>query len=182
MLYPFQDKQPQVGRDVFLAEGAKVIGDVTLADQASIWFNTIIRGDLAPIRIGRRTNVQDMCMIHVNRGKPVLIEDDVTVGHSVTLHGCTIHRGCLVGIGSIILNGAEIAEETIVAAGSLVPERKTYPPRVLLMGSPAKIVRELTEEDLLMIRGTSGRYLQKALEYIEEAKRWHDPLASSSQV
>lgn len=176
MLYPFHDKKPQVGRDVFLAEGAKVIGDVTLYDQASVWFNTIIRGDLASIRIGRRTNIQDMSMIHVNQGKPVLIEEDVTVGHSVTLHGCTIRKGCLIGIGSIILNDAEIGEETIVAAGSLVPERKVYPARVLLMGSPARIIRELTETDLVMIRGTSERYLKKALEYMEEAKRWHDTL------
>lgn len=169
MIFPFQDKSPKIGQDVFLAEGCKVIGDVTLEDQASVWFNSIIRGDLAPIYIGARTNIQDLSMIHVNRNEPVHIEEEVTIGHSVILHGCTIRKGTLIGMGAIIMNGSEIGEESIVAAGTLVPERKTFPPRVMLMGSPAKIVRELTEHDLEMIRGTAGRYVQKALEYLKES-------------
>ncbi|MHB1653205.1 MAG: gamma carbonic anhydrase family protein [Desulfitobacteriaceae bacterium] len=169
MLLTIQSKEPKIGRDVFLAEGCKVIGDVTLADQASIWFNAVVRGDLAPISIGKCTNIQDLSMIHVNENQPVLIEEDVTVGHNVILHGCTIRRGSLIGMGTIILNGSEIGEETIVAAGSLIPERKTFPSRVLLMGSPAKVVRELTVEDLRMIRGATARYLQKAQDYLKES-------------
>lgn len=166
MILPFQNKTPQIGQEVFLAPGCQLIGDVTLENQVSIWFNSVIRGDLAPIYIGARSNIQDLSMIHVNKDQPVYIEEDVTVGHSVTLHGCTIRKGSLIGMGAVILNGSEVGEESIVAAGSLITERKVFPPRVMIMGSPAKVVRELTPKDLEMIRGTAGRYVQKALEYL----------------
>lgn len=174
MLLPFKDKEPKVGKNVYLAEGSQVIGDVTLGDEVSVWFNTILRGDLAPIVIGARCNIQDLSMIHVNRRQPVLLEEDVSIGHSATLHGCTIRKGTLVGMGAVILNDVEIGEESIVAAGSLVPERKNFPPRVLIMGSPAKVVRELNDKDLQMIRGTAGRYVQKAKEYLEMSQAWRE--------
>lgn len=167
MLLPFKDKVPQIGKNVYLAAGSQVIGDVTLEDDVSIWFNTILRGDLAPITIGARCNIQDLSLVHVNQHQPVILETDVSIGHSVTLHGCIIRQGALIGIGAILLNGAEIGAESIVAAGALVPERKIFPSRVLIMGSPAKVVRELTDRDLEMIRGISRRYVQKAREYLE---------------
>ncbi len=173
MLLPFKDREPKIGKNVFLAEGSQVIGDVTLGDDVSIWFNTILRGDLAPIIIGSRCNIQDLSLIHVNQNQPVVLEESVSIGHHVTLHGCTIHRGALIGMGAIILNGTDIGEESLVAAGSLVPERKTFPPRVLIMGSPAKVVRELNEKDLEMIRGTARRYVQKAREYLDLFQAWH---------
>lgn len=172
MLLPLKDKVPQIGKNVYLAAGSQVIGDVTLGDEVSVWFNTILRGDLAPIVIGARCNIQDLSMVHVNQQQPVILETDVSVGHSVTLHGCTVHQGALIGIGAVLLNGAEIGAESIVAAGALVPERKIFPPRVLIMGSPAKVVRELTDRDLEMIRGTTRRYVQKAQEYLELSRTW----------
>jgi carbonic anhydrase/acetyltransferase-like protein (isoleucine patch superfamily) len=167
MLYRFKDKTPVIGQNVYIAEGARIIGEVQLEEESSIWYNTVIRADMASIKIGKRTNIQDLSTIHVNRGQPVVIEDEVTVGHSVILHGCTIKKGSLIGMGSIILNGSVIEEETLVAAGSLIPEYKTFPPRVLLMGSPAKVIRELTEKEILSLRDTAGRYVEKANEHRE---------------
>jgi len=169
MLYSFQQFKPKLGSGVFLAEGCKIIGDVTIGSQSSIWFNTVIRGDLAPIYIGDRSNIQDLSVIHVNKDQPVVIEEEVSVGHSVVLHGCTIRKGSLIGMGAIVLNGSEIGEETLVAAGSLIPENKSFPPRVLLMGSPAKIIRELTYEDLSKMRRTVANYVIKAEEYISHS-------------
>lgn len=165
MIYSFKDKTPKISKNTFLADGVKIIGDVELGEETSIWYNTVIRGDMAPIKIGKRTNIQDMSMIHVNRNQPTIIEDDVTVGHSVILHGCTIKRSSLIGMGSIILNGAVIEEESMVAAGSLVTENKVFPPRVLIMGSPAKVVRELTEDEVLSLKDTARRYVEKASEH-----------------
>lgn len=167
MIYSFKGKIPKLGKNVFLAEGTQIIGEVEIDEESSIWYNSVLRGDLASIRIGKRSNIQDMTVIHVNQGQPVIIEDEVSVGHSVILHGCTIKRGSLIGMGAIILNGAVIGEETLVAAGSLVTENKTFPPRVLLMGSPAKIVRELTDQEILSHRATAGRYVEKAYEHRE---------------
>lgn len=167
MIYSYKGKSPQLGKGVFIAEGARVIGEVDLGEEASVWYNSVIRGDLASIKIGKRSNIQDMSVIHVNQGQPVIIEDEVSVGHSVILHGCTIKRASLIGMGSIILNGSVIEEETLVAAGSLIPENKTFPPRVLLMGSPAKVIRELTDKELLSLRSTAARYAEKAHEHSE---------------
>lgn len=167
MIYSFKGKIPKLGKNVFLAEGAQIIGEVEIDEESSIWYNSVLRGDLASIRIGKRSNIQDMTVIHVNLGQPVVIEDEVSVGHSVILHGCTIKRGSLIGMGAIILNGAVIGEETLVAAGSLVTENKTFPPRVLLMGSPAKVVRELTDMEILSHRATASRYIEKAYEHRE---------------
>lgn len=165
MLYSHLGKQPHLGKDVFIADGAKIIGDVHIGDEASIWYNSVVRADLASITIGNRTNIQDLTAIHVDKDQPVIIEEEVTVGHSVTLHGCTIKKGTLIGMGSIILNRAVIAEESLVAAGSLVTENKHFPPRVLIMGSPAKVVRELTEEEVQSLKRPMNRYLEKACEH-----------------
>lgn len=165
MIFEYQSKTPKIGNPVFLAEGAQVIGDVQIGDESSVWYNTVIRGDMAPITIGKMCNIQDLSMIHDQEGYPVTLEDEVTVGHSVIIHGCTIKRASLIGMGSIIMNGAIIEEETMVAAGSLITENKTFPPRVLLMGSPAKVIRELTPVEIATLHQTAQRYAQKAAEH-----------------
>ncbi|HVJ48027.1 gamma carbonic anhydrase family protein [Desulfitobacterium sp.] len=174
MIFKFQEKTPHLGDHVFLAEGTHVIGDVQIGDESSVWYNTVIRGDLAPISIGKRCNIQDLSMLHVNQGQPLRIEDEVTVGHSVVLHGCTIKNGSLIGMGSIIMNGAVIEEETLVAAGSLVTENKTFPPRVMIMGSPAKVIRELTPQEIKSLHETALRYSQKAVEHSENLQLSQD--------
>lgn len=167
MLYSFKDKKPVIGENVFMAEGAKIIGDVEVGKDCSIWYNAVIRGDRAPIRIGDRTNVQDLCMIHVNPGSPITIGNDVTIGHSVTLHGCTIKDRVMIGMASTILNDSVISENSIVAAGSLVTERKKFPPGVMIMGSPARVVRELTEEEIASLPQVAQHYIEIAGEYKE---------------
>lgn len=166
MILPYRDKTPQIAQNVYLAEGTQIIGDVTIGELSSVWFNSVLRGDLAPITIGKRTNIQDLSVIHVNPDQPTFIEDDVSIGHSCVIHGCTIRRGCLIGMGTIILNDSEIGEYSLVGAGSLIPERKVFPPRSLILGSPARVVRELTAEEVESIKGTTQRYMQRAQEYL----------------
>lgn len=155
-------KTPQIAESVFLADGCKISGDVTIDEQSSVWYNSVIRGDLAKVSIGKYTNIQDLVVIHVGENRPIIIEDYVTVGHSAILHGCKIGKGSLVGMGAIILDGTTINEETSIAAGTLVPGNKTYPPRVMLMGVPARVVRGLTETEVLSMRETAERYVDKA--------------------
>jgi len=155
-------KEPKIAKSVFIAEGCKITGDVEIGEQSSVWYNSVIRGDLAKIRIGNCTNVQDIAVIHVSQNQPVTIEDYVTIGHSAILHGCTIGKGSLIGMGAIILDGVTIGEETSIAAGTLVPGDKSFPPRVMLMGVPARIVRELTEMEIATMRETAERYVVKA--------------------
>jgi len=144
-----------------------VIGDVVIGEESSIWFGTVVRGDMMPIRIGRRTNVQDNSVLHVTARHPTTLADDVTVGHSVNLHGCTIERLCLIGIGAIVLNGAVVGEESIVAAGALVPEGMKVPPRSLVMGAPGQVRRQVTEDERSELR----RYALNYLGYKEEYRR-----------
>lgn len=155
-------KEPKLAKSVFIADGCKVMGDVEIGEQSSVWYNSVIRGDLAKICIGSCTNIQDLVVVHVNENQPVTIGDYVTIGHSAILHGCTIGRGSLVGMGSIILDGTVIGEESTIAAGSLVPGNKSFPPRVLLMGAPARVVRELTETEIAAMYETAERYVGKA--------------------
>src|SRR5680860_107731 len=159
-------KTPQISESVFLAEGCKIIDEVTIEEQSSVWYNSVIRGDLAKISIGKYTNIQDLVVIHVSEGQPVIIEDYVTIGHSAILHGCKIGQGSLVGMGAIILDGATIGEETSIAAGTLVPGNKTYPPRIMLMGVPARVVRELTQAEVSSMRETAERYVDRAKQAI----------------
>ncbi|KGK85047.1 transferase [Desulfosporosinus sp. HMP52] len=155
-------KKPQIADNVYLAEGCRVIGDVQIGEQSSVWYNSVIRGDLAKISIGKCSNIQDLVAIHVNKNQPVTIEDYVTIGHSAILHGCTIGKGSLIGMGAIVLDGAVLDEETSVAAGTLVPGNKTYPPRVMLMGVPARVVRDLTANEISAMREAAERYVAKA--------------------
>ncbi|MBC2726410.1 gamma carbonic anhydrase family protein [Desulfosporosinus sp.] len=157
-------KKPQIASSVYLADGCIIRGDVEIGEQSSVWFNSVIRGDLAKISIGKCSNIQDLVVIHVNKNQPVIIEDYVTVGHSAILHGCSIGKGSLVGMGAIILDDAIIGEGTSIAAGTIVPGNKTYPPHVMLMGVPARVVRELTEAEVEAMQKTAERYVGKAQE------------------
>jgi carbonic anhydrase/acetyltransferase-like protein (isoleucine patch superfamily) len=148
------------GEKVFIADNAVIIGDVTLGDDSSIWYSVVLRGDVERIEIGKCTNVQDGSVIHVTKDKyPTVLKDYVTIGHSVTLHGCTIENNVLVGIGSVILDNSVIGENSIVAAGSLVPPNKTYEPGSLIMGSPAKAVKKLSDVEIQSIRDYADRYV-----------------------
>jgi carbonic anhydrase/acetyltransferase-like protein (isoleucine patch superfamily) len=149
---------PGEGR-CWVAPTAVLIGQVILEEDASVWFGTVVRGDNEPIRIGARSNVQEGCVMHTDPGFPLTVGPDCTIGHMVMLHGCTIGRGSLIGIGSIILNGAKIGEECLVGANTLVAEGKEIPPRSMVLGSPGKIIRQLTDEDVKRFGGAAGRYV-----------------------
>ncbi len=168
-IYPLKGVTPQLGRDVFVAPNASVIGDVVIGDDSSVWFGTVIRGDAYPIRIGARTNVQDNVVIHITGGKAATtIGDDVTIGHLALVHGCTIGSRCLVGMGSIVLDGAVIEDECLIAAGALVPPGMHVPARSLIMGRPGKVVRLLSPGDLEHIRDAAAVYVTHAREYLAE--------------
>jgi gamma-carbonic anhydrase len=169
MIRTYKGIRPKLGARAYVDASAQVIGAVELGEDASVWMNTVIRGDVNRIRLGARANVQDNCVLHVTAQHPTVLADDVTVGHSVTLHGCTIERHCLVGIGAIVLNGAVVGEESIVAAGALVPEGMRVPPRSVVMGAPAKVKRELTEEERAGLRRYAENYVRYKDEYRAEA-------------
>ena len=142
----------------WVAPNATVVGRVIIEANASVWFNSVIRGDNEPIHIGRGSNVQDGCVLHTDPGFPMTIEEECTIGHMVMLHGCTIKRGSLIGIGAIVLNGAVIGEDCLIGAHALVPEGKVIPPRSVVMGTPGKVVREATEDDLRRNRQAAASY------------------------
>ena len=149
MIKSFQNKHPRIHETAYVTDDAIIIGDVEIGAESSVWFGSILRGDVNYIRIGERTNVQDGSIIHVSsKTHPTVIGDEVTLGHRVTLHGCCIESGCLIGIGAIILDGARIGEKSLIAAGSLVTPDTQIPPKSLVMGSPAKVKRKLTDEEI----------------------------------
>ncbi len=150
MIKSFKGKTPKIDKSVFVAENAMIIGDVEIGENASIWYNCVLRGDVNFIRIGNKTNIQDGTIIHVSRGEkyPTIIEHEVTVGHSATIHGCYIETGSLIGIGAIVLDGARIGRNTLVAAGSLVTPESVIPERSLVMGSPARVKRTMSDDEV----------------------------------
>jgi carbonic anhydrase/acetyltransferase-like protein (isoleucine patch superfamily) len=157
---------PEIHPEAWIAPTAVVTGDVHIGELSSIWYGTVIRGDIESVRIGARTNIQDNSVIHVDSGGfGVVIGDDVTVGHAAMIHGCTIHNGALIGIGAILLNGAEVGEGALIAAGSLVPPGKKIPPGVMAMGSPAKVVRDLTADEIQEIAEGPGHYIEYSQNY-----------------
>ncbi|THF75772.1 gamma carbonic anhydrase family protein [Cohnella fermenti] len=164
-IHPFGDKRPDIHESAFLAAGSVVTGDVEIGEMTSIWYNVVIRGDVAPTVIGERTSIQDNSTLHQSPGNPLIIEDDVTVGHNAILHSCIVRKGALIGMGAIVLDGAEIGEEAMVAAGALVPPGKKVPPRTLVVGSPAKPMRELTESDFEDMRRIRREYVEKGQYY-----------------
>jgi carbonic anhydrase/acetyltransferase-like protein (isoleucine patch superfamily) len=157
----FDGKSPRLGERVFIAESATLIGDVAVGDDASIWFGTVVRGDVHRIRIGARTNVQDNCTLHVTTDTHALdIADEVTIGHGVIAHGCTIERGALIGMGSRVLDGARVGELALVGAGALVAEGSEVPPRTLAVGIPARVKRELTAEEVARLEQSWRNYVE----------------------
>ncbi len=167
MRHAYQNKMPKMDESVFIAPGAHVIGDVQIGQGSSIWFNTVVRGDVFPIRIGKNTNIQDNSLIHVTSGQyATQIGDEVTAGHRVILHGCEIADRVLVGMGAIIMDGAVIDEETIIGAGSLVTPGTKIPKRVLALGSPCKVIRELKPKELTHLKESALHYCQLASAYL----------------
>ena len=164
-IYELDGAVPQIADSAWVADSAQVIGTVELADDASVWFGAVIRGDTETIRIGRRTNIQDLSVLHADVGMPLTLGDDVTVGHQVMLHGCTVGDGSLIGIGAVVLNGAKIGKGCLVGAGSLVTEGKEFPDGSMIMGSPAKVVRQLTPEQLEGLLHSAAHYVDNAQRY-----------------
>jgi carbonic anhydrase/acetyltransferase-like protein (isoleucine patch superfamily) len=158
---------PVVHSTAFVDESAQVIGDVQIGAESSVWMNAVIRGDVNSIRIGQRTNVQDGTVIHVmHHTHPTAVGDDVTIGHGAIVHGCTVGSRVLLGMGAILLNGSTIGEDTIVAAGSLVTEDMVVPPRSLVMGSPARVRRPLTDDEVRFVLESAGNYVRYRLDYV----------------
>ena len=167
MLRPFKGVSPRVHATAYVDQSAQVIGDVEIGAESSVWMNAVLRGDVHWIRIGARSNVQDATVVHVmNATHPTSIGSDVTIGHAAVVHGCVVGDRVLVGMGAILLNGATVGEDSIVAAGSLLPERTQIPPRSLVMGSPGKVKRQLTDAEVASILQYSERYVGYRLDYM----------------
>lgn len=171
MLRPYRSIHPTVHESAFVDQSAQVIGDVHLGEEGSIWPNCVVRGDVNYIRIGARTNVQDGTIVHVMRepSHPTIIGDDVTIGHGAIIHGCTIASRVLIGMGAILLNGCRIGEGSIIAAGTLVPEGVDIPAGSLIMGSPAKVRRQLTPEEDASIKWYADNYVRYRLDFQHES-------------
>lgn len=166
-LLPYLEQFPRVAPDVFVAPGAMVIGDVEIGAGSSIWFGTIVRGDVFPIRIGRRTNIQDNSVIHVTTGKfATVVGDDVTVGHRVILHGCTVEDGALIGMGATVMDRAVIGQGALVAAGALVTEGTKVPPGMVAMGAPARVARVVSEKEREYLLYAARHYVDVAGHYV----------------
>lgn len=168
MIRAYRSTLPRIHPTAFVDRTAQVIGDVEIGEESSVWMNVVVRGDVNWIRIGRRTNVQDGTIVHVMRGThPTTIGDEVTVGHAVVLHGCTIGARCLIGMGALLLNGVEVGSNSIVAAGTLLVEGATVPPGTLVMGRPGKVVRSLTPQEIASITDYANRYVAYRLDYMK---------------
>lgn len=164
-IYPYKDKSPEIDPSAFIADYAVITGDVTIQENASIWFNAVIRGDIAPTVIEKEVNIQDNSTLHQSTGLPLILREGVTVGHHCLLHSCTVEKNALIGMGSIILDGAQIGEGAFVGAGSLVPPGKKIPPSTLALGRPAKVVRDVTKDDLAEMDRIRQSYVAKGQYY-----------------
>ncbi len=165
-IYPYGGIRPVLHEPVFVAPGARVVGRVEIGPRSSLWYNVVVRGDVDVVKIGSGTNIQDGSVLHEDEGFPLLVGDNVTVGHNAVLHGCRVGDGVVIGMGAIILSGAKIGDNSVVGAGALVPQGKEIPPRVLALGSPAKVVRELTQEEIDNFTALTRRYAQRAVYYL----------------
>ncbi|HMB01294.1 MAG TPA: gamma carbonic anhydrase family protein [Spirochaetota bacterium] len=162
MLYNYKDKKPDISRALFIAPSADITGDVVLAESVSVWHQATLRADLEPVIIDSGTNVQEQCALHVDHGAPVKVGRMVTLGHGVILHGCTVEDGCMIGMGATVLNNAVIGRESIVGAGALITEGKQFPPRSLILGSPARAVKTVSDQAVDRVRKNSELYIQLA--------------------
>jgi len=178
-IYQFEDDVPVVPATAWVAESAEVIGKVVLGEQSSVWPCSVLRGDTDTIRVGARTNIQDGSMIHADAGVPTTIGDDVTIGHHVMLHGCTVGDGSLIGIGAIVLNRATIGRYSIVGAGSLVTEGKSFPDGSMIVGAPARVIRQLTPEQIDGLKRNALHYIEEANRFRKGLKRIDAPASSS---
>ncbi|MCL2829964.1 MAG: gamma carbonic anhydrase family protein [Betaproteobacteria bacterium] len=170
-LYEIDTKIPRLESDAWVAPNAVIIGSVTLGARASVWWNAVLRGDNHPITIGAESNIQDGSVLHTDEGVPLCMGSGVTVGHKAMLHGCTIGDGALVGIGAVVLNRAVIGAQSIVGANTLIPEGKVFPGRVLILGSPGRIVRELDDADIAMLSRSAAHYVENARRCREKLRR-----------
>lgn len=170
-VYSLDDKRPLVAESAWVADSAQVMGDVVLAANVSVWFGTVIRGDTETIQVGEGSNIQDGSVLHADHGKPLTVGKHVTVGHQVMLHGCTIGDESLIGIGAVVLNGAKIGKNCLVGAGSLVTEGKEFPDGSMIMGSPAKVVRELSPEQIQGLRMSAKNYVLNAQRFQSGLKK-----------
>lgn len=169
MILPFKDKNPQIDSSVYIVDSAVVVGDVVIGEESSVWFNAVVRGDVNYIRIGRRTNIQDGCVLHVSRKDyPLVIGDGVTVGHNVTLHACTIASNCLIGMGAVVMDGSDIGQNCIIGAGALVTPHTVISPGNMAIGSPAKVKRKLSEEEIQSIRDSAEHYVSDIQSYLSK--------------
>ncbi len=167
---------PRFDESVFVEHSAQIIGDVEIGEDSSVWFGAVLRGDVHYIRIGSRTNIQDLTVIHVNHGSnPTLVEDEVTVGHRVILHGCHVMKGSLIGMGAVVLDDAKVGPESLVAAGAVVGPGTVIPPRTLARGVPARVARSLTEQELEQLKFSFESYLKLKNVYLEERSQRNAP-------
>lgn len=167
MIIPFRDKSPSYGDELFVAPNAWVIGDVTLGNNVSIFFGAVLRGDILPIVVGDRSNLQENVTVHTSRGRtPTLIGNDVTIGHGAIVHGCSVGDRCLIGMGSILLDEAVIEPDCVVGAGALVTEKRRFPSGSLILGSPAKVARALTTQELDYLKDAAASYVRYGREYL----------------
>lgn len=172
MIRTFQGTKPTVPDSCFIEDTAVVIGDVVMGEDCSVWFNAVIRGDVHHIRIGNRTNVQDLCMLHVTHDThPLIIGNEVTIGHSVVLHGCTIKDRVLVGMGAIVMDGAVIGEDSVVGAGALVVEGTVVPPKSVILGSPGRVRRGVSDAELAWIKESAANYVKYARQYMDDSSK-----------
>lgn len=165
LLLPYRNARPFIDPAAFVAPGVTVVGNVRVERDASLWFGTVVRGDVNAITIGERTNIQDGCVVHVTEERPAVVGADVTVGHRAVIHGCTVHDGSLIGMGAVVLDGAVVGPNALVAAGALVREGFTVPPRTLAAGVPARVVRQLTDEEVAALLESAAHYVAYAREY-----------------
>jgi carbonic anhydrase/acetyltransferase-like protein (isoleucine patch superfamily) len=164
----FKGMKPSVSDKAFIAEGVKLIGNVKIEEDAGIWYNAVLRADINEIRVGKRSNVQDGCAVHVDHTHPTIIGDDVTIGHNAVIHGCEIGDNALIGMGAIVLNGAVVGEKSLVGAGALIGEGKVVPPRSLVVGNPMRVIRELNDEQLKAIEANKDTYVKLAQDFLAE--------------
>lgn len=175
MIIPYKNKHPEIHRSVFVAEGAYIIGDVVIGEQSSVWYNSVIRGDVYYVRIGKRTSIQDLSACHCTKDTyPLIVGDGVTVGHRAVLHGCKIDDYCLIGMGAVILDDAHVGERCLVAAGAVISPGVKIPPRTLVMGVPAKPKRELNKAELESLEESAESYVELTKTYLEASKKKQD--------
>ena len=170
-LYTLGERTPACASDSWVADNATLIGSVRLAPGASVWYGVVIRADNDSISIGERSNIQDNAVLHTDAGFPLSVGCEVTVGHQAMLHGCRIGDGSLIGIGAIVLNGANIGESCLVGAGALIPEGKSYPPRTLIIGTPGRVARELSDAEVIGLRASAEGYFQRWQDYVRSLRR-----------